>query len=252
MQMKTSKQWFDYFNSNLEIIRINWNQPALLTYKELKNILPSLQAWQLGETSDGSNLLRAGALYAQKFDDPFYVKALELFIKEEQKHGNNLGKFLDAVNQPRIKKNWGDSLFRKIRHLNTSMEWWTIAVITVENAAQIFYQALKDATNSTLLKEICTDILIDEAPHIKFQQERLLTIFQNKPFWLRSLSFYGYKFFYFSTTLVVWMAHKKLFKAGNNSFRKYFSKMSLKFDKTIGKLKPEIKESNFVNNYQSL
>ena len=83
--MKTSKQWYDYFQANLEVKRINWNQPALVTTSELKNILSSLQAWQLGETSDGSNLLRAGALYAQKMDDPFYVKALELFIKEEQK-----------------------------------------------------------------------------------------------------------------------------------------------------------------------
>ncbi len=248
--MKTSKQWYDYFQANLEVKRINWNQPALLTANELNNILSSLQAWQLGETSDGSNLLRAGALYAQKMDDPFYVKALELFIKEEQKHGNNLGLFLDAIHQPRIKKNWGDSLFRKIRHLNTSMQWWTIAVITVESAAQIFYQSLKDATNSTLLKEICTDILIDEAPHIQFQQERLLNIFKSKNSFERMLAYNWYKIFYFSTSMVVWFAHKKLFKAGNNNFTRYHKKMTLKFYKTIGKLKYEIKSEQLQQYYQ--
>ena len=36
--MKTSKQWYDYFQANLEVKRINWNQPALVTTSELKNI----------------------------------------------------------------------------------------------------------------------------------------------------------------------------------------------------------------------
>jgi len=240
--MKTSKQWFDYFNNNLQEKRINWNQPASLTNGELTNVLRSLQAWQLGETSEGKDLINASKRYATKIDDAFYVKAIELFIKEEQKHGNNLGLYLDMLGQPRIKKDLGDSLFRKIRHLNTSMEWWTLAVITVESAAQIFYQSLKDATKSELLKEICTDILIDEAPHIQFQMERFRTIFQHKTVLTRTASFHFYKFFYFSTTLVVWMAHKKLFRAGNNSFKKYWRKMGMKFEKTIGRLKHEIKE----------
>ena len=144
--MKTSKQWFDYFNHNLTIERINWLQQPTVTEQELAPILQSLQAWQLGETSDGRNLLKAGNIYANKIGDKFYVKALQLFIKEEQKHGNNLGKYLDLIGQPRIQKNLGDSMFRKIRHLNTSMKSWTLAVITVESAAQIFYQSLKDAT----------------------------------------------------------------------------------------------------------
>ena len=231
--MKTSKQWFDYFQSNLQVKRINWNQPAALTNDELTNVFRSLQAWQLGETSEGKDLINASKRYAAKIDDPFYVQAIELFIKEEQKHGNNLGRFLDMINQPRIKKDLGDSLFRKIRHLNTSMEWWTLAVITVESAAQIFYQSLK---------EICTDILIDEAPHIQFQMERFKVIFQHKNIVASKASYWFYKFFYFSTTLVVWMAHKKLFKAGGNSFDRYWKKMILKYEKTIGRLKHDIHE----------
>lgn len=240
--MKTSKQWFDYFRSNLEAKRINWNQPAVLTNEELANVLRSLQAWQLGETSEGHDLINASKRYAARIGDPFYVQAIELFIKEEQKHGNNLGRFLDMIGKPRIKKDLGDSMFRKIRHLNTSMEWWTLTVITVESAAQIFYQSLKDATGNTLLKEICTDILIDEAPHIRFQMERFKVIFQHKHFLARKASYCFYTLFYFSTALVVWMAHKKLFKAGGNNFNRYWKKMALKFKKTIGRLRHDIYE----------
>lgn len=233
--MKTSEQWLEHFRQNLKEQRIDWTLDPDIKDHELKNILASLQAWQLGETSEGKNLLHASTLYARSINDVHYPEAVKLFIKEEQKHGNNLGKYLDLIDQPRIKKDWGDSLFRYIRYFNSSMELWTLAVITVESTAQIFYQSLKSATECKLLKQICTDILIDEAAHIDFQFERFLTIYESKSKTSRFFRYNFYKLFYFSTILVVWFAHKKAFKAGGNSFNKYWLKMSLKFKKTIGK-----------------
>ena len=249
--MKTSQEWITYFTFNLKEKRIDWSQSPTITKEELKPVLKSLQAWQLGETSEGRNLIMASEKYAAKTGDAFYVDAIKLFIKEEQKHGNNLGSYLDAIGQPRIKKNWGDTLFRKIRCINTSMEMWTITVIIVESAAQIFYQSLKDATNCSLLKEICTDILIDEAPHIKFQQERLARIFNAKTMAGMAISYYCYKFFYKATSLVVWMAHKKVFKAGGNDFKKYYKKMNIKLEKTIGRLKCGMNENNLIPSYNA-
>ena len=234
--MQNSENWVRYFSQNLRKKRIDWDFVPYLTTVERQNILKSLQAWQLGETSDGANLINAATKYARKLNDENYVNAIKLFIKEEQKHGNNLGKYLDLIGEQRIKKNWGDSLFRKFRGLYTDMEFWTIAVITVESAAQIFYQCLKDATNCKLLKQICTDILIDEAPHILFQLDRLAVIFNQKSKLMKFLTYYYYYTFYFSTALVVWQAHQKLFKAGGVDFNKYWKKMRLKFKKTIRKL----------------
>jgi len=108
---------------------------APITQNEIAVILPSLQAWQLGETSKSEHLIAVSTKYSHKINDPEYVSAVKLFIKEEQKHGNNLGRYLDKIQQPRVKKNWGDTLFRKVRYFNTSMETWTPAVIVVESAA---------------------------------------------------------------------------------------------------------------------
>jgi hypothetical protein len=116
------------------------------------------------------------------------------------------------------------------------MEAWTIAVITVESAAQVFYQALKDATGCVLLKQVCTDILIDEAFHIDFQLQRLQIIFTEKKPVQKFISYQFYRLFYFSTIMVVWAAHRKLFKAGNVGLKKYMRKMNFKFNKTIQKL----------------
>lgn len=245
--MNTSQYWLSHFEKNIEIKRINWETPFKLEENERENILESLQAWQLGETSEGINLLNAAKKYAAKNNDFIFPKAIQIFIREEQKHGNNLGKYLDLIGEKRILNDWGDSLFRKIRHFNSNMELWTLAVITVESAAQIFYQSLKDATKCPLLNQICTDILIDEAYHIEFQKQRMVLIFEGKNAFSKFLSYYCYKIFFFATIFTVWFAHKKVFKAGGNNFSKYSRKMKLKFDKTLGKVQNETPKSVFIH-----
>lgn len=234
--MDTSSYWISHFKANALEKRVNWELTPAITEEEIDTILPGLQAWQLGETSEGKHLIAASTKYAYKIGDPVYVDAVKLFIKEEQKHGNNLGRYLDLINKPRITKNWGDTLFRRVRYFNTNMEIWTLAVIIVESTAQIFYQSLKDATKCDLLKEICTDILIDEAYHITFQTERLAIIFEGKSEPSKAWRTTAYKYFFYATTCLVWFAHKKVFKAGGNTFVSYFKKMDLKYMKTIKRI----------------
>ncbi len=234
--MKTSQYWQKHFAENLKKERIDWDLQPNLTKKQRSTILKSLQAWQLGETSDGMHLIAASKKHAEKTNDPAFLEAIYLFIKEEQKHGENLGKYLDRLQEPRIKSDWGDGLFRKVRYFNTNMELWTLAVITVESTAQLFYQSLKEATTCKLLKQICTDILIDEAYHISFQFERLSMITKDKSPTSKLIRYWLYWFFYFSTITVVYIAHRKLFRAGGNNYNRYYRKMKLKFDKTIQRL----------------
>jgi hypothetical protein len=231
--MHTSNFWIRHFKENAGHQRVNWKNQPSINKDELSTILHPLQAWQLGETSEGLHLIAASTKYANKIGDANYVEAVKLFIKEEQKHGNNLGRYLDLIKQPRIEKSWGDTLFRRVRYFATSMELWTLAVIIVESTAQIFYQSLKDATNCNLLKEICTDILIDEAYHITFQTERLAMIFNNKNNFSKFWRVPVYKSFFYFTSLLVWFGYTKLFKAGGNSLRSYIKKMNYKYMKTL-------------------
>lgn len=231
--IKDSTFWKLHFEENLKKQRVDWSVTPRITKGEKDEILYSLKAWQLGETSDGRHLLAAAAKYAKRIDDPQYLEAVQLFIKEEQKHGENLGKYVDAIGETRTQHDWGDWLFRRVRYFNTSMELWTITVIIVESAAQIFYQALHDATSCKLLKDICTDILIDEAHHIKFQNERLFIIFKDKPFYFRAFAVTWYCLLFFGTIHAVWFAHQKAFRAGGVNHDKFMRMMYYKFFKTI-------------------
>lgn len=244
--MRSSQYWKKHFSNNLQKQRVDWNLQPEITQQQKKSILKSLQAWQLGETSDGSHLIAASKKHAFATNDPEFLEAVKLFIKEEQKHGENLGKYLDKIKVPRIHKNWGDSLFRLVRYYNTNMELWTLSVITVESTAQVFYQSIKDATDCKLLKQICSDILTDEAFHINFQFERLSLLARNKSETNKFIRYWIYKVFFYFTIAVVYIAHRKAFRAGGNNFNKYYRKMNLKFNKTIHRI---FRPKSFV--YQS-
>lgn len=235
MKTHTSRHWIDHFSRNALAARVNWDLAPALGPDERRTILRSLQAWQLGETSDGRHLLRAATRYADAVGDADYPDAVRLFITEEQKHGSHLGRYLDLIGEPRLTSDWGDSLFRRVRYHNASMELWTLAVITVESTAQVFYRALRDATGCPLLREICTDILVDEAAHLVFQRERLHTILRQKHPVARWLASRAYPAFHAVVAPVVWAAHRRVFAAGGFPLRRYLRAMRTKRRSVVGR-----------------
>src|SRR4051812_26649114 len=94
----TSARWVAYFHANAGRRRpVPWEDGAGVTVEEVAAITPSLRGWQLGETSDGRHLLTAAARYAARENDPEFLTAVRLFIAEEQRHGADLGRFLDLA-----------------------------------------------------------------------------------------------------------------------------------------------------------
>src|SRR5436190_6526546 len=188
LQMNTSQEWVEHFHvSERTERRFAWEKGAQITPAELAEIRDSLSAWQLGETSDGSHLMAASRLYAAKVRDPQFIEAIRLFIREEQRHGENLGRFLDLAGVARARKDWGDSLFRAVRYSISSMEVSVTPVVMVETHALVYYNAIRLATKSPLLRDICAQILIDEVPHIRFQCQRIAILHRHRPAWLRRI-----------------------------------------------------------------
>lgn len=195
-----------------------------------------MQAWQLGKTSDGSNLIRVSSAYAAQVQDEHYVEAVKLFIAEEQKHGANLGLYLDAIGEKRLKRDIGDTLFRKVRNWNSSMEVWTVTVIIVESFAQLYYKAIADATSCRLLQQICEDILMDEAHQIRFQLERLCVITSSRSRAENQLVMVVYRMFFHTVFLAIWIGHGKVFRAGGLTFSSLLKMATQKFNFIVDRL----------------
>lgn len=225
------KCWFDHFKENAGYDpRIDWEQQPGLDPQQHPRLIRSIQSWQLGESSDGCHLMKAtDDFLATRAADPLYREAMLLFIREEQKHGNNLGRYLDRIGAERLKFDVGDYLFRKVRYFIGSMEIWTSSVFMVEGMAEIYYKALADSGLCPLLRDICHDILRDEAWHILFQIERLRIQDREMP----RLGYVCYRAFSFVLFLniigSVWLLHRRVFQAGGLTFRSYLAKAWRKF-----------------------
>ena len=220
--VRQSSEWIVHFERNAKRLRpIPWDLGAAVTDAELASISGSLRAWQLGETSDGSHLLAASHNYATSIGDPEFVAAVRLFIAEEQRHGRDLGRFLELAGVIRAESDWGDNLFRTIRYAWPRMEIWATPVVMVETHALIYYNAIRRATKSPVLRAICGQILADEVPHIRFQCERLAILQRNRPRWLRALTMGFHRILFAGITLAIWVGHRRALRAGGYSLSRF-------------------------------
>jgi len=221
--VRSSSEWVSYFHANAnEQKEIPWEESIRLSAEEIATIIPSLRGWQLGETSDGSHLMAASRDYAIQLGDPDFIEAVRLFIAEEQRHGGNLGRFLDSIGVSRATSDWGDSLFRAVRYLIPRMEIWAAPVVMVETHALIYYNAVRRATQSDVLRMICEQIVADEVAHIRFQCERLAIIHRGRPEWLRVFTMLFHRCFFSVITIAVWAGHRHALKAGGCDFLRFW------------------------------
>lgn len=222
-KVRTSAEWVEYFRANAaRLLPIPWESGVDVPAEERAWIVGSLRGWQLGETSDGSHLLRAARNYAAKVGDPEFLDAVRLFIREEQRHGADLGRFLDLAGVPRARWDWGDAVFRAFRYCLPRMEVWATVVVMVETHAMLYYGAVRRATRSVVLRRICSQILRDEVPHIRFQCERLAILSRDQSRCLRTVTTAVHCVLFAGITAAVWVGHRRALRAGGFTVRRFW------------------------------
>jgi hypothetical protein len=222
-RVRTSAQWVAYFRANAERLHpIPWERGAGLTSEERELIAASLPSWQLGESSDGAKLRAAARDHAERAGDPDFVEAVALFIGEEQRHGAELGRFLDLAGVPRKTWDFGDAVFRILRHLVTRMELQSSILLMVEVHALIYYAAIGRATGSEVLRMLCRQILADEVPHVRFQCEGLAMLRRRRWRVTRALMGAAHRVLFAGTTLAIWAMHRRALRAGGFTFRRFW------------------------------
>ncbi len=130
----------------------------------------SVPHFQLGEGSDGLGLLSRAREFANRRGCPELASAMELFIREEQRHSAVLGRWMDQEGIPRLRKHWVDSVFRRVRSL-AGFELMISVLTSAECIAVPYYTALLEATDCPLLRALALRILRDEAFHLEFQAD---------------------------------------------------------------------------------
>ena len=147
-----------------------------------------------------------------------YVQALRLFIQEEQRHSALLGRFLATQGAHCLRRHWVHAAFRRLRGW-AGLELRMRVLATAEVLAIPYYTALRDATSSPLLRSICGRILAEEAEHLRFQAFTFGQLGSRRAALLRALTRAAHRCFLMATTLLVWMEHRWVFRAGGYSLR---------------------------------
>jgi hypothetical protein len=205
---------------SMTALHVSRRDAPQLTSEELTAVTKSIQQFQLGEGSKGQRLLDRGKAFGNKVNDPCFVGALELFIKEEQQHSKYLAHFMQSQNIPLISHHWVDTVFRKLRGL-AGLELSLTILVTAELIAVPYYRALREATDSLTLRNICTRILEDENAHLRFQASMLARVASNRNrFWSRAISQLHWVFL-LGTIFVVWVGHRPVFESARIGFRRF-------------------------------
>lgn len=244
----TFKSWLSYYQSNSgNFDHIEWNDLDKITLEELDTITSSIQQFQKGENSEGKNLIR----YAEEFGDKDYFDSIILFIKEEQRHAMVLSEFMELNSIPKINEHWVDNVFRKLR-VFSGIENSIVVLLTAEIIAAVYYRALKNATESKLLNDICRQILKDEEMHINFQSYFLHQLYRRKSSPGKLFFNTFRKTLMTGTLMVVWNFHKKVLKRGGYDFERFSEEIFKEFDRTAdmisGRKTIEIRNTLEVDN----
>jgi hypothetical protein len=227
----TSRQWFKHFQENAKnLLNIPWDSGYQLTSAEKKRVTASVQQFELGENAEGKTFKRKARVYAEKHD-PAYMDALDLFIKEEQRHSLTLRRFLQKTEQPTLEKHWVDSVFRKLRKF-LDIEVEVIVLLTAEIIAMVYYGQLQLATNSPVLITICKQILLDETRHINFQSSSLYKIRQTHHFLRKITMTAAHSVLLGGTSLLVWWQHHSVLSYYKKSYFKFLRDVMLVFYKS--------------------
>lgn len=236
---KTSSEWLEYFRCNRDnLFPIAWECSYRLSDREKATISSSIRSFQLGESSEGTNLLKAARVYAAVSGDNVYVEALKLFIGEEQRHAADLARFMKQQHIALARRHWTDTIFRKLRKL-ANLELAIVVLLTAELMALIYYKALGNATNSPELKQICQQILRDETAHVCFQSQQLGKMRQNRSRWQLFCLELLQRIFFNATLFVVWFDHGKVLRSGGYTFSSFASSAWLELNHTIQIMLPQ-------------
>ena len=233
-----SRSWIEHYRTNAACLRtVPWDAGREITDSEREAIRKSIQAFQLGESSEGRHLRKCAKVWGDRTGDPAYSDAIRLFILEEQRHSRELGRFMDLNGIPRVAKVGTDTLFRAVRRA-AGLELSIMVLVTAEIVAQVYYVALRESTRSTALRSICTQILHDEEHHVRFQCERL-ALFASRRSWLQLAIRRTFQRFLMVATLpIVWASHRRAYQAGGYPFSRYVSETWLAFHQALIRMHP--------------
>jgi hypothetical protein len=229
---ETMKPWLAYFEYNRDHRRnIPWERELQLKEQLVKPFIRSLQRFQLGESGEGRYLRRA----ANTTGDMAYIKAIDLFIREEQEHARLMAKVLKKLNAPLLTRHWSDGCFVLLRRL-FGLNGQLLVLLTPEIIARRYFRAVHDGCDDETVRAMCGQILGDEEGHVAFHIAFLRQALDGMTVPARLLLREAWRILFRLAVLVVLADHRSFLKAAGVPLVSFWWDCELMFDDVSGRV----------------
>lgn len=216
-----SEWWCEHFLRNeSRQIEIPWDEVAALNDDQRKLLFPSLQDFQLGESSEGRHGQARAKAYAERIGDAHYADAIRLFFAEENRHAGYLARYLRKHDVALLGRSWTDFVFRRVRRL-MGLELLLTVLLTAELIGEVYYRAIRAATRCPTLRAICSQLLRDERMHVRFHVERFRFLRRRRWRIRTRIQDAAWRLFFSATSLVVWWKHGSAMRLGGYTLRRF-------------------------------
>lgn len=169
-----TQSWINHYEQNAVITRRITlpDLPCELPESIREPLARSIAIFQLGESGGGTRLRRYARKVAPLEQFRGYMRAIDLFVAEEQGHAALLAQLLDHLHGTRLQKQWTNSVFRTLRVL-VNMEFNIQVLLTAELIAEVYFGNLFLRVNDPAVRLVARKLLSDEMKHLAFQRDFL-------------------------------------------------------------------------------
>jgi hypothetical protein len=213
--------WLNHFEHHAQHPRcVPHGLSDFLRLDERRLIAGSIATFQLGEKSEGCTLLRAAQRFAHGRRIPTFVRIVELFIREEQRHSALLRAFMEDHHIAIKRTDWTDRVFHLVRRF-AGLELYIYILISAELIGIVYYRALEAATDCQRLTVLCRGLVSDELAHVGFESQLLLALRAGRAAPVQALMRLAHRAFFAGTAGVVWLTHRAVLRQGGYGARNF-------------------------------
>jgi hypothetical protein len=224
--------WLTYFQKNRHNRPVvPWETGVNVPAHVRKAFIRSLQKFQIGESGEGRHLRRLSAATGDKD----YAAAMELFVREEQRHGALMAQVLKGLNATLLTSDWTDNCFVFMRHLS-GLHTELLVVLMPEMIAKVYFSALWRGFSNPVLESVFGQIVADEEGHLAFHADYLNSVFSKMSFGRRILVQLAWRLVFRAVCLVVYYDHGSLLRGIGMSASRFWRECGQVFDEVAAKI----------------
>ena len=198
------QKWINHFGTTNRLNRIepDWDAPLHLPEKKRRALAATLAEYQLGDGGGPCRLIARDAEALRATDEEVRC-VVDLWFREEAEHSRLLGGAVRRLNGTFITDSFGFRCFNLCRRA-IGAQFEMLMLLIVEIVSTAYYQSVHRHCDDEPIARMCRLILRDEAGHVRFHRERLMSL---NPDGVSKIRGAGFLLLGYACTSFLWLGH---------------------------------------------